>query len=367
MRRIFQVYLLPGLVFQSVLIGGGYGTGREIAEFFMPHGALGGLLGLAVTTVVWSALLAVAFEFSRLTGAYDYRGFFRALLGPFWRLFEVIYLLLAVIILAVLGSASGEILAQAFSLPRLGGAIVLLGAVGILAFYGGVLLERVMAVWSFVLYAAYAVLFGWTLSRFGGDIESAILTGEIVGAWQVDGLRYAAYNFVAFAAVLFALRRIATRGEAITAGVIAGVIGIAPAGLVFVAMLALYPDIAAAPVPISMLLQSLGKSWFMLAFQVVLFGTFIETGAGIIHSVNERIASALKENGRGFPHWARLATAVAALGLAVFLAQGVGLIGLIAKGYGLLSYAFIGVVIVPLLTIGVYRAFWIGRRTPGAT
>ena len=28
-------YLVPGLVFQSVVIGGGYGTGREIAEFFL--------------------------------------------------------------------------------------------------------------------------------------------------------------------------------------------------------------------------------------------------------------------------------------------------------------------------------------------
>ncbi len=34
----FQKYLLPGLVFQGVVIGGGYATGRELAEFFLPHG-----------------------------------------------------------------------------------------------------------------------------------------------------------------------------------------------------------------------------------------------------------------------------------------------------------------------------------------
>ena len=31
----FQKYLLPGFVFQSLMIGGGYGTGREIVEFFL--------------------------------------------------------------------------------------------------------------------------------------------------------------------------------------------------------------------------------------------------------------------------------------------------------------------------------------------
>lgn len=31
----FRKYLLPGLVFQSLTIGGGYGTGRELVEFFL--------------------------------------------------------------------------------------------------------------------------------------------------------------------------------------------------------------------------------------------------------------------------------------------------------------------------------------------
>ena len=34
----FRRYVMPGLVFQGVLIGGGYGTGREIVEYFMRWG-----------------------------------------------------------------------------------------------------------------------------------------------------------------------------------------------------------------------------------------------------------------------------------------------------------------------------------------
>ena len=41
----FRKYLLPGFVFQSIVIGGGYGTGRELVEFFLKFGPLGGLLG----------------------------------------------------------------------------------------------------------------------------------------------------------------------------------------------------------------------------------------------------------------------------------------------------------------------------------
>ena len=47
-RRRWGRILTPGLVFQSVLVGGGYGTGAEIARYFGSHGLLGGLLGLGV-------------------------------------------------------------------------------------------------------------------------------------------------------------------------------------------------------------------------------------------------------------------------------------------------------------------------------
>ena len=62
----FRKYLLPGLIFQSVVIAGGYGTGRELAEFFLGFGPLGGLLAmLLVSTVIWSAVCAASFEFVR--------------------------------------------------------------------------------------------------------------------------------------------------------------------------------------------------------------------------------------------------------------------------------------------------------------
>ena len=41
-----QRILIPGLVFQGIVIGGGYSTGRELVEFFLTSGPLGALLGM---------------------------------------------------------------------------------------------------------------------------------------------------------------------------------------------------------------------------------------------------------------------------------------------------------------------------------
>jgi len=42
LSRFFDVYILPAAVFISVVMGGGYGTGREVVEFFTRCGLLGG-------------------------------------------------------------------------------------------------------------------------------------------------------------------------------------------------------------------------------------------------------------------------------------------------------------------------------------
>ena len=54
--------MLPGFAFKGVVIGGGYATGRELAEFFLVSGPQGGAGMLAVfvapllTVGVWQLL-----------------------------------------------------------------------------------------------------------------------------------------------------------------------------------------------------------------------------------------------------------------------------------------------------------------------
>ena len=131
----FRRYVMPGLVFQGVLIGGGYGTGREIVEYFMRFGPLGGILGLFVVTLpVWAVILAVTFEFARTFESYDYRSLLINLLGRFWISFEVLFVTLLVIVLAVVGSAAGALLRDFFGIPYLAGVAMMLGAVSFLTF-----------------------------------------------------------------------------------------------------------------------------------------------------------------------------------------------------------------------------------------
>ena len=350
----FRRYLLPGLLFQSVVIAGGYGTGRELVEFFLTLGPLGGLLGIAVATLIFSAVSMTTFELGRLWQAFDYRHFFKRLLGRGWWLFELCYVGLLLIVLAVVASASGAIMRDTFGLNYWIGVIAVMVSVGGLVFGGNDAIERFFAAWSFVLYAVYIVFFVWCFQRLGGDIAVNLHAEPAGTGWAWAGLRYAGYNLAVIPPVLAALRLHQTRKETFIAGALTGPITMIPALLFFLPMVGLYPEIIEAEVASTVLLETLGSRGFQIVFQVVLFGTLIETGAGLIHAFNERISGLKSDGDQELAPWVRPAVAVGLLGLGTFIAR-FGLIDLIARGYGTLTLGFIIVYVIPVLTIGVWK------------
>ena len=69
--KFLQIYIVPGAVFEAITVGGGYGTGREIVEFFTSHGQTGGLLGMLVATACMGLVIALTFEIARRFRAYE--------------------------------------------------------------------------------------------------------------------------------------------------------------------------------------------------------------------------------------------------------------------------------------------------------
>jgi uncharacterized membrane protein YkvI len=355
MNDFFRRYLLPGFVFESAVIAGGYATGRELVEFFLPAGPWGGLLGMVVAMLFWSAVLMVSFELARIAKAYDYRSFFKLLLGRAWFLYEIAYFALILIIFAVMGAAAGEITHDLFGLPRLVGSMGMIAATGLMVFYSSAVIERFLALSVGYLYLVYIVFFIWSFVAFGDRIEAAFAAEPAGSAWFKAGITYAGYNVATVPAVLFCIRHLTQRREALVAGFLAGPLGMLPGAAFYVAMVGFYDQIATVALPSAFLLGKFGAPWFEWAFQFAVLLTLVDTGVPILHAINERVAKVYEERGRPMPRAMRPALAVTVMVVAVYAASAIGLISLIAEGYGYLTYAFIVLLIIPVLTIGVWR------------
>ena len=352
---VFRKYLLPGFVFQGVLIAGGYGTGRELVEYFMKYGTRGGILGMfLITTVLWAVILAVTFEFARVFKTYDYRSLLIRVLGPLWVVFEALYLTLMVLVLGVVGSAAGVLLRENFGIPYLFGVGVMLAAIGFLTFKGSGLLEKFLSGWSILIYIIYGLFLAAAIWKFGPEIKSHLDAGKILPGWSLGGFKYALYNMGVIPSVLFCLGHIKTRKEAILSGFLASLIGILPAFLFFIAVLGSYPAVVSEEAPAFFVLQKLHLPALLVAYLVMLFGTLIQTGTGFIHAFNQRLEATLKARGKKLLPWHRPAVALTLLLVSVGVA-GFGLVNLVAKGYGSISWGIFLFYFVPLMTIGVYK------------
>ena len=338
------------------MIGGGYATGRELAEFFMPSGPRGGLAAMLVATLIWSAVCATTFLFARATRSRDYHTFFTQLLGPLRFLFELTYVAFIVISLAVFGAAAGAIGTALFHWPKILGTLCLMAGIALVTTFGSVSVERLFKYVSIFLYAIYAAFVTLALTKFGGHVVANFSARTPSDGWVLGGFAYAGYNIIGAVIILPVVRHFTSDRDAIKAGILAGPLAMLPALLFFVCMCAFYPQISGQTLPSDYLLRQMNLPLLHFAFELMIFSALLESGTGSVHAVNERIARAYQAGGtRVLPNAARFAIATAVLVSSIFLADRFGLVNLIAKGYRTLSYVLLGIYVLPLMTLGVWR------------
>lgn len=354
----FQRYLLPGLAFKSVVIGGGYATGRELAEFFLPSGPNGGMMGMLLTMAIWSVVCALTFLFAQMTRSFDYRSFFKAMVGPFWVVFEAAYLVFMLLILSVFGAAAGSIVHAMSGLPVLTGTLALMLGIGAFTAFGSDSVERLFKWLSLSLYAVYIAFFVFALSAFGDRIVQGFSQDVSSAGWLAGGATYASYNIVCVVMVLPIARHFMSGRDAVIAGLAAGPLAMIPALLFFACMVAWYPGIATETLPSDFMLERLGMPLFHLLFQLMIFSALLESGVGAVHAINERVAVAwhAKLGGTLSAAW-RFGIAGGLLVISIFIADRFGLVALIAQGYRFLAWLIFFVFLLPLLTVGVWRIF----------
>lgn len=352
----FTRWILPGLGVKAVVIGGGYATGRELAEFFLSQGPWGGVYAILFATLLFSIFCSLTFVLARRFGTFDYKSFFKQLLGPAWHLFELSYLVFVILILAVYGAAAGAIGNAVFGAPVWAGTLALaLSIAGIVAF-GNKAVERLFRDVSYYLYAIYALFIILSLWKFGARVPSGFAAQSETSGWALSGLTYFGYNIIGAVVILPVLRHLLSDRDAVVAGVVAGPLTMLPALLFFIPMVAFYPEVRDATLPSDFMLQRIGIPFFHLLFQAMIFSALLESGTSSVHAINERISNAWEtRRGHVLTHRQRLGIAIVVLAGCMFLASRFGLVALIATGYRALAYILLATFILPLVTVGVWK------------
>ena len=382
----FHTLVLPAIIAQSMIIGGGYATGREVVEYAGRFGNRG-WLSVAIITVCFAVVMALSFELARLAGAYDYKTWSRNLVGPLWWLVDLLILSMMMLVIAVMTAAIGEVLQQTVGLPKLLSLAIALVCVGFLSWRGSGFIEKAKTWGSAALYLGYCAFAVLVLTApvEGVAVEAtateAAATVAVVSAPApateggvleviVAAVLYVAYNVAVVPAVLFCLHRQMRRSETFSSGALAGVAMTVPFALTLACLLrSPQASVMEAEVPWLPMIGAAadgragGPALWIAIFGLVAGWTLIETAVGSIHALLRRVESNLDDLPRRWrPASGKLTRAqkagtavgvlVAAAGLSTF-----GIIDLVARGYGTLAWGFIALVVVPLFVVVPWRAF----------
>lgn len=348
---------LPGIILQSVLIGGGYATGREIIEYGAKFGASGWVCGLAIF-IGFSVLSILSIEATRHWQVYDYKSLLKKMIGPAWISFEIIYLLLAILIIAVVASAAGEILHNTLGFAPWIGISVIIALVGILNYKGNEVIAQLETIGTIALFAAYLLFSFSVFATKGSAIMNAFEKWDTsyqpqapsLGILIWTGLLYVGYNLAVYPSSFFTYKDIHSRKESIAAGLFSGLLMTVPWFLTYFAFLGYYPDkqILESPVPWLEILKSFHPA-LLIIFGIVIGWTLVATATGMIHAFITRVETELEQRkGAPLKNISKAIISLVALAAALLLAQ-VGIIQLVAQGYTLMAYAMIAVYAVPLL------------------
>lgn len=356
---VFYRWLLPAIIFQSVFMGGGFTTGREVMEYAGKYGVYG-IYSVIIATIFFFISAALSYEVARVFRAFDYRTWVKQVLWKFWPIFDIAYVILAIIVIAVVGSAAASILEDMLHLPYMIGAIVIISAVGLLHFYGRKAIEGFETVGTIVLYLMYIILWGVTLKAAWGNVNLAF--AQHIGAGGIKeatiaGFKYFLYNMVVVPAVLFTLDRLDERKDSVISGFNSALfVGVA-FFLTWLSLLGFYtkPEVVNAPVPWYEIMKLIGATWLRAFYVLAVFWTLIETGTGMIHSIVRRIDVQLEESkGTHLDRKQEALLATFIIFVAIAMAK-FGIIALVARGYGTLAWVFFIVLFIPLVTVGVIR------------
>ena len=253
------------------------------------------------------------------------------------------------------GAAAGRVLAETFGTAPTAGTLGMLVAVVACNFFGRRLVEVTLTAGSLALslgLVAYGVMM-WRAA--GPQIEASFAAVPTAPGWALAAFKFALYNSALVPVLLYATTGVASRRQALGAGLVAAGAGILPALVLHVSFMAHPAALAQEQLPAYWMIERYGTREFLLVYVALLFMTIVQTGVGVLQGLNERLDAWWREaHRRPLPGALHAVVAGLATALSLWLSK-LGIVALIAKGYGTLAWGFLLVFTLPLLTVGLRR------------
>jgi uncharacterized membrane protein YkvI len=217
--------------------------------------------------------------------------------------------------------------------------------------------ERLLVFVTLILFGAFVIYFLSVYAQNGSAISAELHHASATPgiAWLWPAIQFASYSSVVAPLILYAVRDIRTRKEALLSGFLCGVVFMLPGVLMHLSFLGAGAQLVHENMPTYRMIDRLAVPGLMTFYAIALISTCIATGVGFVQALNDRLDYWYRERtGKVLSRWAHGGVASVCLVISAILSQ-YGIISLIAQGYSGAAWGCLLVFVLPVLYVGVFR------------
>lgn len=342
--------------------GGGFATGNQATQNYVTHGWVG-----VFTSVLAMLLLVLTIRECMIMyntrGLKSYKELFETLYHPLDKLeivFEIYFYIMVICAVGAVISGAATLFTELGIMPYLL-AVVVVGVILLfLTIFGYKLVSQVSTVMSVIILICCAVIFIMGINAKAGEIGAIFSAAELPNGILLpilDAFKYAGFQAVVIPTMIKCGQPLKTQRNATKAMSISFVLNAAALALSCIMLLGWYADFTAAgatEIPTLYICQQLGVDSLYWFYNIALFLCFVSTGVTTVFGVVARFENVrpLMKINKPIVRRVIVSACVMILSMAVSM---VGLSNIIQYGYGYCGYVGIVIIIIPFLTVGVYK------------
>lgn len=342
--------------------GGGFATGNQATQYYVQYGwtsPLMAILAMALLTLTIRECI-IMYNSRRLS---SYKELFQTLYHPFDKLsflFDIYFYTMVLCAVGAVTAGAASLLNKTYSIPY-AYAVLSVGAVLLaLTIFGASLVAKASTIMSVGILASCGAIFLLGINTkmpeisniFAAKASTANISQGILKAFT-----YAGFQSVVIPTMISCGTVLKDPKEVSRSMLISFVINSFALVLSVIMLLGWYAEFTQAgetTLPTLYITQQLGKTYVFWAYNICLFLCFISTGVTTIFGFVSKFekAKVLSKINKVIVRRIIVSSFIMVLSMGISM---VGLDSIIKYGYGYMGYMGIAIIIVPFLTVGIYK------------
>lgn len=342
--------------------GGGFATGNQATQYYVQYGWAAPIMAiLAMALLTLTIRECIIMYNSR--GLTSYKELFQTLYHPFDKLsflFDIYFYVMVLCAVGAVIAGAASLLNTTYNIPYVP-AVLSVGAVLlVLTIFGASLVAKASTIMSVGILTSCAVIFILGINAkipeisnlFTARVGSANISKGILNAFT-----YAGFQSVVIPTMISCGTVLKSPKEVSRSMVISFIINSVALVLSVIMLLGWYAEftqVGQTTLPTVYITEQLGKPYVFWAYNICLFLCFITTGVTTIFGFVSKF-----EKAKIFSVINKvIVKRIIISSFIMILSMGISMVGLdkiIKYGYGYMGYLGIAIIIIPFLTVGVYK------------